>query len=263
MDPVLVTIARFRDNFEADLAREFLADKGIQAFLQNELVYSMLPGILPGKFDIELQVASGDETRARELLAEQQNTPEVRNILIANGAILEGHFLLTSGKHSGTYVEKIRLLQDPAATLKICELLAELLEPYEFDTVAGPAYGGIVLAFEVARLLGKNFVFSQRKDGQMTIRGGFDLSGVKQVVVIEDIITTGGSVREVIDCLSQRGIKVQAVAGIVDRSGGAADFGCPFVSLLKMDVPVFNADACPLCAAQTPLTRPGASDKLL
>ena len=88
MDPVLVTIAKFRDNFEADLAREFLADNGIQAFLQNELVYSMLPGILPGKFDIELQVASSDEAHARELLAQQQNTPEIRNILIANGAIL-------------------------------------------------------------------------------------------------------------------------------------------------------------------------------
>ncbi len=263
MDPVLVTIAKFRDNFEADLAREFLADKGIQAFLQNELVYSMLPGILPGKFDIELQVASSDEAHARELLAQQQNTPEIRNILIANGAILEGHFLLTSGKHSGTYVEKIRLLQDPAAAAKVCRLLAELLEPFDFDTVVGPAYGGIVLAFEVARLLGRNFIFSQRKDERMTIRSGFDLSGVKKAVVVEDIITTGGSVREVIACLSERGIEVQSVAGIVDRSGGEADFGCPFLSLLKMDIPAWNAESCPLCASQVPLTRPGASDKLL
>ncbi|MCB5247479.1 MAG: orotate phosphoribosyltransferase [Candidatus Cloacimonetes bacterium] len=187
----------------------------------------------------------------------------MRNILVANGAILEGHFLLTSGKHSGTYVEKIRLLQDPASAALVCEMLADLLEPYDFDTVAGPAYGGIVLAFEVARLLGKNFIFSQRQDGRMAIRGGFDLSQVENAVVVEDIVTTGGSVREVLACLQQKGVKVQAVAGIVDRSGGTADFGCPFSSLLKMDIPVWDADACPLCASGIPLTRPGASDKKL
>lgn len=126
MEQVLVTIAKFTDNFEAGLAKELLTDHGVQAYLQNELVYSMLPGILPGKFDIELQVASDDEERARAILAEQQNTPEIRNILIANGAIMEGHFLLTSGKHSEIYVEKIRLLQDPVATLRVCEMLAEL-----------------------------------------------------------------------------------------------------------------------------------------
>ncbi len=263
MDPQLVTIARFNDNFEADLAKEFLLDKGIQAFLTNEIVHSMAPGILPSKFRIELQVASTDETRARQILTEQQNTPEVKNLLVTNGAILEGHFLLTSGKHSATYIEKIRLLQDPAVATLVCQMLAELVEPHEFDTVAGPAYGGIVLAFEVARLLGKNFVFSQRKDGRMTIRGGFDLSQVKQAVVIEDIITTGGSVREVIACLQQSGIQVQAVAAIVDRSGGSADFGCPFQSLLQLDIPAWDAGSCPLCEARAPLTRPGASDKLL
>lgn len=263
MDPVLVTIARFTDNFEADLAKELLSDHGIQAFLKNEIVYSMLPGILPGKFDIELQVASADEQRAREILAEQRSTPQIRNILTSAGAILEGHFLLTSGKHSGTYIEKIRLLQDPAATALVCEMLAESLEDLEFDTVAGPAYGGMVLAFELARLLGKNYVFSQRQDGQMTIRSGFDLSLVKKAVVIEDIVTTGGSVREVINCLSLRGIKVQAVASLVDRSGGTPDFGCPFLSLLKLDFPVWNPEECPLCADGAPLIRPGASDKIL
>ncbi|MFA6720929.1 MAG: orotate phosphoribosyltransferase [Candidatus Cloacimonadaceae bacterium] len=263
MDPVLTTIAKYTDNFEADLAKELLIDNGVPAFLKNELVHSMLPGILPGKFDIELQVASSDEQRAREILAKQQNVPQIRNILVANGAILEGHFLLTSGKHSGTYVEKIRLLQDPASAALVCEMLADLLEPYDFDTVAGPAYGGIVLAFEVARLLGKNFIFSQRQDGRMAIRGGFDLSQVENAVVVEDIVTTGGSVREVLACLQQKGVKVQAVAGIVDRSGGTADFGCPFSSLLKMDIPVWDADACPLCASGIPLTRPGASDKKL
>lgn len=263
MDSVLVTIAKFTDNFEADLAKEFLADHGIQAFLKNEIVYSMLPGVMPGKVDLELQVASADEERARAVLTEQENTPEIKNILIANGAILDGHFLLTSGRHSAQYVEKIRLLQDPAATSQVCEMLAELLEPYEFDTVIGPAYGGIVLAFEVARLLGKNFIFTQRKDERMAIRSGFDLSMVKKAVVIEDIVTTGGSVSEVIACLKAHGIKVEAVAAIVDRSAEAVDFGCPFLSLLSMDIPAWSSDTCPLCAEGIPLTRPGASDKIL
>jgi orotate phosphoribosyltransferase len=263
MDKVLVTIAKFDDNFEADLAKAFLEDHGITAFLKNELVYSMIPGILPGKFDIELQVGAADEERAREILSQQQNQPEIKKILIGNEAILEGHFLLTSGKHSGTYVEKIRLLQNPQAAAQVCEMLADLLEPYEFDTVAGPAYGGIVLAFEVAKILGKNFIFTQRKDGEMTVRGGFDLSMVKKAVVIEDIVTTGGSVMEVIDCLKSRGIKLQAVASIVDRSGDKADFDIPYISLLKLDFPVWEADACPLCQEGVPLVKPGASDKKL
>ncbi|MBW6514402.1 MAG: orotate phosphoribosyltransferase [Candidatus Syntrophosphaera sp.] len=210
---------------------------------------------------MELQVSSADEERARQILEKQQNRPEIKNILIGEGSILEGHFLLTSGRHSGTYVEKIRLLQNPQATERVCEMLAELLEPFEFDTVAGPAYGGIVLAFEVAKLLGKSFIFTQRKNEEMTIRSGFDLSEVKNVVVIEDIVTTGGSVKEVISCLKSRGIAIQAVAAIVDRSGGQADFGCPFLSLLQLDIPTWDAASCPLCLEGIALTKPGASDK--
>ncbi len=260
MEQELVTIAKFDDNFEADLALALLVDHGIKAFLANELVYSMIPGIMPDKFFIELQVSSADEQRAREILDAQRNNSEIRNILLGNEAILEGHFLLTSGKHSGTYVEKIRLLQNPVAAQRVCELLAELLEPYDFDTVVGPAYGGIVLAFEVARILGKNFIFTQRKDEHMAIRSGFDLSEVQRAVVLEDIVTTGGSVQEVLACLKERGIDVQAVAAIVDRGSGA-DFGCPFLSLLQMEIPVWPANDCPLCAEGIPLTKPGSSDK--
>lgn len=261
MDPKLVTIAKFDDNFEADLAQALLVDNGIQAFLANELAYSLIPGIMPDRFYIELQVSSEDEERARLILAERGNDSEIRNLLLANEAVLEGHFLLTSGKHSQTYVEKIRLLQNPLAASRICEMLAELLEPYSFDTVVGPAYGGIVLAFEVARLLEKSFVFTQRRLDRMDVRSGFDLSDVKQAVVVEDIVTTGGSVHEVIACLSERGVEVAAVAAIVDRSGGRADFGLPFHSLLQMDIPAWEGDDCPLCAEGAPLTVPGSSDK--
>lgn len=257
----LVTIGKYDDNFEADLAKALLEDHGIQAFLTNELTFSMAPGILPSQFYIELQVASADEERARALLDRQLSDSGVRSLLISESAILEGHFQLTSGKHSASYVEKIRLLQNPQAALQICEQLAAALEPYEFDTVAGPAYGGIVLAFEVARILGRGFLFTQRHEGQMSVRSGFDLSEVKNAVVIEDIVTTGGSVREVINCLRAMGIAVPAVAAIVDRSGGRTDFGCPFVSLLTLEIPTWEAAECPLCLDGVPLTKPGSSDK--
>lgn len=261
MVPELITIEKFDDNFEADLAKALLEENGINAFLTNELVFSMVPGILPDKFYIELQVSDSDEARAREILETQRSNSEIRNILLGEEAILEGHFSLTSGKHSDTYVEKIRLLQNPLAAERVCELLAEQFEPYDFDTVAGPAYGGIVLAFEVARMLGKNFIFTQRKEEQMNIRGGFDLSGVHRAVVVEDIITTGGSVREVISCLKDKGVDIQAVAAIVDRSGGGIDFGCPFHPLLEMEIPTWEPNSCPLCAEGVPLTKPGSSDK--
>lgn len=261
MEQELVTIRKFDDSFEADLAKAFLEDRGIQAFLTNELVFSMIPGLASDKFLIELQVGSSDQERAKALLDEQGSDSELRALLVGNEAILEGHFLLTSGKHSATYVEKIRLLQNPQAATRLCEMLADRLEELDFDTVAGPAYGGIALAFEVARMLDKGFVFTQRKDEKMTVRGGFDLSQVKKVAVIEDIVTTGGSVEEVIDCLKARGIETVAVAAIVDRSGGSADFGCPFYSLLQLDIPVWPADQCPLCQEGVPLTAPGSSDK--
>lgn len=261
MSQELVTLQKYHNNFEADLAKALLEDNGIQAFLTNELTYSMAPGILPNQFYIELQVASEDEDRAMAILHQQVDNTGIRNILVQEEAILEGHFVLTSGRHSNAYVEKIKLLQNPQAAEQVCEMLADELESYEFDTVVGPAYGGIVLAFEVARLLDLKFIFTQRKDEQMTIRSGFDLSQVKKTVIIEDIVTTGGSVKEVIRCLQDRGIEVLAVAAIVDRSGGKVDFGVPFLSLLQMDIPTWEADACPLCQEGIPVTKPGSSDK--
>ncbi|HON32518.1 MAG TPA: orotate phosphoribosyltransferase [Candidatus Syntrophosphaera thermopropionivorans] len=261
MEDNLVTIAKFEDNFEADLAQRLLADNGIQAFVKNAIFYSMMPGVFPGKVDLELQVNSEDEEKARAILSEYQNTPEIKRILVRNDVLQEGHFLLTSGRHSANYLEKIHLYQNPQDTTRVCEMLAELLVDYDFDTVVGPAYGGIVLAFETARMLEKGFLFTQRKEGVMTIRSGFDLSKVKKVVITEDIITTGGSVKEVITTLKNAGIEVVAVAAIVDRSTEEMDFGCPFLPLLKMDIPSWEADDCVLCQNEIPLTIPGSSDK--
>ena len=152
-------------------------------------------------------------------------------------------------------------MQNPLLAKTLCSRLAALITDDDVDCVVGPAYGGIALAFEVASILDKNFVFSQRKDGDMVIRSGFDLSEIKKAVVIEDIVTTGGSVKEVIQCLQDRNIEVIKVGALVDRSGGTVDFGVPFVSLLKLDIPTYDPEACPLCSSGIPITKPGSSDK--
>ena len=257
----MITIAKFENFFEAELASSLLLENGIATELLNVRMLSMAPGLAGQRLQIELQVPASQKEMALLILNIQDTINPAEELLRAEGAILEGHFQLTSGRHSGMYVEKIRLLQNPSAAKELCAQLATLLADYDIDCVVGPAYGGIALAFEVASLLGKSFVFCQRKDGQMTIRSGFDLNGVKRVAIVEDIVTTGGSVEEVMACLSQRSIAVEVVAALVDRSGGKADFGVPFLNLLQLDIPSWEPDQCPLCAQGLPLVKPGSSDK--
>ncbi|HAN40848.1 MAG TPA: orotate phosphoribosyltransferase [Candidatus Cloacimonetes bacterium] len=256
-----ITIAKFENIFEADLARSLLIDNGFDVNLLNERVVSLAPGIASSRLCLELQVPESQEEAAKAILFDSANSSDTETLLKNEGAILEGHFKLTSGRHSNLYIEKIRLLQNPLLAKTLCSRLADLITDLDIDCVVGPAYGGIALAFEVASLLDKSFVFSQRKDGQMTIRSGFDLSGIKKAVVIEDIVTTGGSVKEVIQCLKDRGIEVGMVGALVDRSGGIVDFGVPFVSLLQLDIPTFDPEDCPLCKSGVPITKPGSSDK--
>lgn len=256
-----VTIAKFENIFEADLARSLLEDNGFDVNLLNERVVSLAPGIASSRLSLELQVLESQEAKAKALLTESENGSDTEYLLKNEGAILEGHFKLTSGRHSNLYIEKIRLLQNPLLAKTLCSRLAALITDDDVDCVVGPAYGGIALAFEVASILDKNFVFSQRKDGDMVIRSGFDLSEIKKAVVIEDIVTTGGSVKEVIQCLQDRNIEVIKVGALVDRSGGTVDFGVPFVSLLKLDIPTYDPEACPLCSSGIPITKPGSSDK--
>lgn len=256
-----ITIAKFENIFEADLARSLLIDNGFDVNLLNERVVSLAPGIASSRLCLELQVPESQEDAAKAILFDSANSSDTETLLKNEGAILEGHFKLTSGRHSNLYIEKIRLLQNPLLAKTLCSRLADLITDLDIDCVVGPAYGGIALAFEVASLLDKSFVFSQRKDGQMTIRSGFDLSGIKKAVVIEDIVTTGGSVKEVIQCLKDREIEVSMVGALVDRSGGIVDFGVPFVSLLQLDIPTFDPEDCPLCKSGVPITKPGSSDK--
>ena len=256
-----ITIAKFENIFEADLARSLLIDNGFDVNLLNERVVSLAPGIASSRLCLELQVPESQEEAAKAILFDSANSSDTETLLKNEGAILEGHFKLTSGRHSNLYIEKIRLLQNPLLAKTLCSRLADLITDLDIDCVVGPAYGGIALAFEVASILDKSFVFSQRKDGEMTIRSGFDLSGIKKAVVIEDIVTTGGSVKEVIQCLRDREIEVSMVGALVDRSGGIVDFGVPFVSLLQLDIPTFDPEDCPLCKSGVPITKPGSSDK--
>ncbi len=179
-------------------------------------------------------------------------------------ALLQGHFKLTSGKHSEWYFEKIRLIEKPAALERIVDLLAERIrrEVPDFDYVVSPAYGAIAIGFLAALKLGKKFAFSQRVDERMSFRSGFSGLDGSRAVIVEDILTTGGSILEVVESLKARGTKVAGVYVLVDRSAGSVPVeGRPVGSLLALKVEAFEPDACPFCAKGLPLTKPGASDK--
>lgn len=179
-------------------------------------------------------------------------------------ALLHGHFKLTSGKHSEWYFEKIRLIEKPAALEKIVDLLADKIrrEVPDFDYVVSPAYGAIAIGFLAALKLGKKFAFSQRADEKMTIRSGFSGLDGSRAVIVEDILTTGGSIQEVIACLKEHAVAAQGIYVLVDRSGGSIPIeGKPVGSLLALKVEAYDPEACPLCKQGLPLTKPGASDK--
>ena len=183
---------------------------------------------------------------------------EVKELLIKHGAILEGHFLLTSGLHSGMYVEKFQVLQYPKATEKLCEGFAEKFKDEKIDVVIGPVTGGIILAHETAKHFGTRAIFAERDNGRMTIKRGFEIQPGERVLIVEDIVTTGGSVMEVIDVVREWGGIVAGVAMLVDRSGGTVDFGVPAKALLTLKIDTFTPENCPLCKAGTPLVKRGS-----
>jgi len=178
------------------------------------------------------------------------------------GALLEGHFRLSSGLHSPRYLQCALVLADPELATRLGGRLADALRPLLGDTrpgaVVAPAIGGILVAHEVARALGCRAIFSEREDGRMTLRRGFSVARGEGVVVVEDVVTTGGSTREVIDAMRAGGARVLAAGSLVDRSGGVADLGVPSRSLLALDVPSYGADRCPLCAQGSKPEKPGS-----
>lgn len=183
---------------------------------------------------------------------------EVKQLFVETGAILEGHFLLTSGLHSPLYVEKFQVLQYPQHTVKLCASMAEMFKDDEIELVVGPVTGGVLLAHEVGKNLGTRAIFTERENGKMTLRRGFVIHPGERVLVVEDIITTGGSVQEVIDVVREHGGIPVGVGMLVDRSGGKVHFDIPAKALLHLDVTTYRPDSCPLCAKGVPMTKRGS-----
>ncbi|MHB1016931.1 MAG: orotate phosphoribosyltransferase [Coriobacteriia bacterium] len=172
-------------------------------------------------------------------------------------AILHGHFQLTSGRHSDTYVQCARVLEDPALTTDLATAMAQSMADRDIDIVAAPAVGGIIIGFAVAQALGVKFIFSERVAGVMTFRRSFTIEPGARVLVVEDVVTTGGSVAEVIELVRAAGGEVAAVTSIIDR-GGEKAFDAEFRPLLRLEVESMEPDVCPQCAAGTPIDSPGS-----
>ncbi len=182
---------------------------------------------------------------------------QVRAELERADAVLHGHFQLTSGRHSSMYVQCARVLEDPALTTRFAESIVTRLGGLHVDVVAAPAVGGIIIGFAVAQALGVKFIFSERQEGAMTFRRGFAVRPGERVLVVEDVVTTGGSVAEVIDLVRAAAGEVAAVTSLIDR-GGTKAFEAPYFPLLRLEVESMAPGECPLCAAGRPVDSPGS-----
>ncbi|SHH06387.1 orotate phosphoribosyltransferase [Thermosyntropha lipolytica DSM 11003] len=184
---------------------------------------------------------------------------EAVKIFTQAGALLNGHFILTSGRHSNQYMQCALVLQYPQYTEKLARHLAEKFQGENVDIVIGPAMGGIIVAYEVGRQFGVPAIFTERKDGIMQLRRGFTIKPGQKVLVVEDVVTTGGSVREVIEVVEKSGGIVVGVGVLVDRSGGSVDFGVRKEAVLTMHIESFEPDNCPLCReGLIPAVKPGS-----
>lgn len=175
-----------------------------------------------------------------------------------SGAIKEGHFLLASGLHSPVYWEKFRILQYPNYTGRLCGLIAQHFQDQKVDVVAGPTTGGIILAFETARQLGVRSIFAEKEGKTRVFRRDFDLTPGERVLIVDDILTTGGSIKETVSAVDKLGGVILGIAVLVDRSTEKVDFGVPLFSCLHAPTTVYPPQECPLCAAHIPLIKPGA-----
>ena len=183
---------------------------------------------------------------------------EIEKMFIDSGALLNGHFKLTSGRHSDRCIQCAKVLQYPHYTAKLCAELAERYNKEKIDVVVGPAMGGIIVAYEVARHLGVRAIFTEREEKVMKLRRGFEIFPDEKVLVVEDVVTTGGSVKEVLDVVSNLGGRVAGVAVLVDRSAGKVDLGVRRESLLSLEVESYLPEECPLCKTGVPLVKPGS-----
>ena len=175
-----------------------------------------------------------------------------------SGALLEGHFRLTSGLHSPGYLQCALVLQHPREAEACGAGIADRVRALGATVVLSPALGGIVIGHEAARALGVRAVFAERQDGVLTLRRGFSLNATDRVLVVEDVVTTGGSTRETIEVARAAGARVVGAAAIIDRSGGSQNLDVPFHALATVSLPTYQPEACPLCARGEPVVKPGS-----
>lgn len=175
------------------------------------------------------------------------------------GALLEGHFVLTSGLHSANYLQCALVLQHPAQAELLGRSIAEHFQSEDIQTVASPAIGGLIIGHEVARALGARFIWTERENGKMVLRRGFSISGGERVLVVEDVVTTGGSTRETVAVLEANGAKVVGAASIIDRSAGKAEVGVARIALATLNVPAVDPAKCAACKRGEPAVKPGSS----
>lgn len=183
---------------------------------------------------------------------------DTRKIFEATGAIREGHFLLASGLHSPVYWEKFRILQYPRYTEKLCQLIIQHFKDYQIELVVGPTTGGIILAFETARQLGVKGIFAEKIGDVRIFRRDFDITPGEHVLIVDDVLSTGGSVRETMSAVNKVGGDIIGIGVLVDRSEEKTDFGIPLFSCLRAPTIAYAPEKCPLCAAHIPLVKPGA-----
>jgi orotate phosphoribosyltransferase len=186
------------------------------------------------------------------------NQADVLDLMSELGALHEGHFLLSSGLHSDRYFQCARILQFPELARELGAAIATRFLDETYDAVVSPALGGILIGHEVARALGRRFVFTERKDGQMSLRRGFFLEKGEKVLVVEDVVTRGTSVREVCRVVEENGGVVTGVGAIIDRTADAAELPLPLVALARVEVQTWSAEDCPLCRDGVPLVKPGS-----
>lgn len=186
------------------------------------------------------------------------NEEELLQLFRKRGALLTGHFKLTSGRHASQYMQCAKIMQYPEDMAVLCQELAEKFQNMAIDAVAGPAMGAIIMSYEMARALKVRSIFGEREDDVMTFRRGFQVFPGDKVLVVEDVVTTGGSCRDAIEAVRKAGGEVVGVGSLVDRSNGTVDFGLPFFSLLKLNIANYAVEACPLCEQGLPLVKPGS-----
>ena len=189
-------------------------------------------------------------------------TEEVMKKFEQAEAIQKGHFKLTSGVHSDTYIQCAQVMQYPGFMHNLCSELGRKFRGEDIDVIIGPAIGGIIISHVMAQVLGPwvRAIFTERENGKMTLRRSFEIKKDEKVLVVEDVTTTGGSVREVIDIVKERGGQVVGIGVLIDRSGGRIDFGVKMKSLLTLDIKSYQPEDCPLCKKGVPVVKPGSRE---